>query len=172
MSERSDADSDLFFRVICISQGQKLFPPEVIFDKVEDQIIDQEIQKLKGRKMKDENLPMTSYPPLKEEISFKDFDKVDMRVGLVSQAHKIEKSNKLLKIEVDLGFEKRQIISGIAKSISPDALIGKKVILVANLKPVKIMGHESQGMILAVGEEESGLEIPFVIDKEKGDIVC
>jgi methionyl-tRNA synthetase len=155
--------------LLSIEEKKSIPAPSIIFNKVEDELIDKQIEKLKGKKIEDKNLPITA--PLKDEISYKDFDKIDMRVGLITQAHKIEKSNKLLKIEVDLGFEKRQVISGIAKSIEPDALIGKKVILVANLKPAKILGNESQGMILAVGEEDENLEIPFILNKEKGEIV-
>lgn len=153
-----------------IHEEKSIPEPCVIFNKAEDELIDIQIKKLKGDKMEDENLPMLV--PLKEEISFKDFDKIDMRVGLITQAHKIEKSEKLLRLEVDLGFEKRQVISGIAKSISPDKLIGKKVIVVANLKTARLMGFESSGMIVCAGQGEDSQEIPFILDKEKGDIVC
>ncbi len=153
-----------------IEEEKSIPTPFVIFNKVEDELIDKQIDKLKGKKIEDQNLPINA--PLKNEISYKEFDKIDMRVGLITKVHKIEKSDKLLKIEVDLGFEKRQVVSGIAKSIELDDLIGKKVILVANLKPAKIMGYESQGMILAVGQGDENLEIPFILDKEKGDIVC
>lgn len=153
-----------------IEEEKSIPTPYVIFNKIEDELIDKQIDKLKSKKMEDKNLPISA--PLKSEITYKDFDKIDMRVGLITQAHKIEKSDKLLKIEVDLGFEKRQVISGIAKSFQVDDLIGKKVIIVANLKPAKIMGYESQGMILAVGQEDEDLEVPFILDKEKGDIVC
>lgn len=152
-----------------IEEEKNIPAPSVIFNKVEDELIDAQIEKLKGKKIEDKNLPTNV--PLKSEISFKDFDKIDLRVGLITQAHKIEKSDKLLKLEVDLGFEKRQVISGIGKSIKVDDLIGKKVILVANLKPAKIMGHESQGMILAVGEGDENLEIPFILNKEQGEII-
>ncbi|NGX33123.1 MAG: Methionine--tRNA ligase [Candidatus Anoxychlamydiales bacterium] len=107
----------------------------------------------------------------KNYIQCQNFDKLDMRVGQIIEAEKVEKSNKLLKIQVDLGFEKKQIVSCIAKSVRPQKLIGKKVIVVANLKPAKLMGIESQGMILACGEQDDDLEIPFIKDKEIGSIV-
>jgi len=153
-------------------QDIKTLPkPEVIFNKVEDEIIMDQLRKLKNQAAKNENLPKKSYKPVKKEIKYEDFDKIDMRAGLITQAHRVEKSKKLLKLEVDLGFEKRQIISGIAKSINPDMLIGKKVIVVCNLKSAKIMGLESQGMILACGENDDSLEIPFIIDKEIGCVI-
>lgn len=160
------------FKDVCkldIEEGKKLEMPSVIFNKVEDEIIDKQIEKLKGKTVEEKNLPIASQ--LKSEITYKDFDKIDLRVGLITQVHKVEKSDKLLKIEVDLGFEKRQVISGIAKSIKIDDLIGKKVIFVANLKPAKIMGLESQGMILAAGEGDADLEVPFILNIKEGNVV-
>jgi len=86
---------------------------------------------------------------LKPEITFEEFSRLDLRTGTIVSAEKIEKSNKLLKLQVDLGQETRQIIAGIAKSYEPDVLIGKQVVVVANLKPAKLMGELSQGMIVA-----------------------
>ncbi|MBN2479687.1 MAG: methionine--tRNA ligase [Parachlamydiales bacterium] len=154
-----------------LSIGKKINPPEVIFKKVEDKLIEEEELKLKGSK-KDENLPIVSHKAIKDQISFKDFDKIDMRVAVIERAEKVPNSDKLIKIEVSLGFEKRQIVSGILKSVSLDQLIGKKVIVIANLKPAKIMGIESQGMILAAGEDDDKLELPFIQSLEPGSIVC
>jgi len=86
---------------------------------------------------------------LKPEITFDEFSRMDLRTGTIVTAEKIKKSNKLLKLQVDLGQETRQIISGIAKSYEPDDLIGKQVVVVVNLKPAKLMGELSQGMIVA-----------------------
>ena len=91
----------------------------------------------------------------KAEITFDDFMKIDMRVAEVIKAEKVEKTDKLLKIQIDLGTEKRQVISGIAEYYEPEALVGKKVICVTNLKPVKLRGEMSEGMILS-GEDENG----------------
>ncbi|MFA6119077.1 MAG: methionine--tRNA ligase subunit beta [Parachlamydiales bacterium] len=154
-----------------IPEGKRLENPKVVFAKVEDEVIDLEIEKLKGKIMTEENLPAISYEPLKEEITYDVFDKLDLRVGLIKHAQKVEKSSKLLKLEVDLGFEKRQIISGISKSFIPEQLIGKKVIVVCNLKPAKIMGLESQGMILAAGISDDKLELPFIVSQEPGTII-
>ena len=86
---------------------------------------------------------------LKAEITFEEFSRLDLRTGTIVAAEEIKKSNKLLKLQVDLGQETRQIIAGIAKSYEPDVLIGKQVVVVANLKPAKLMGEVSQGMIVA-----------------------
>ncbi len=99
-------------------------------------------------------------------IDFNDFKKVDLRIGKIIKAEKVEKSDKLLKLEVDIGKEKRQILSGIAEFYSTDDLIGKNVVVVANLEAKKIMGFESQGMVLAATEgDEPVLLIP---EKEVG----
>ncbi|KKL61347.1 hypothetical protein LCGC14_2196200, partial [marine sediment metagenome] len=154
-----------------LEEGKKLPPPEVIFQKIEDEKVIEEMDKLKEA-LDDQNMPKKAIQDLKNEISYKDFDKIDMRVGKIIEAEKIEKSEKLLKLQVDLGFEKRQIISGIAKSITPDELLNKKVIVVANIKKAKLMGFESDGMILAAGEDDDSLEIPFIQDMEIGSSVC
>lgn len=99
--------------------------------------------------------PARSFKPkLKEEISFDDFSKIDLRSGQIVSAEKMDGSNKLLKLKVDLGAEQRQIVAGIGKSYSPDELAGKQVIVVANLAPRKIQGELSQGMILAAGAKK------------------
>ncbi|HCY84204.1 MAG TPA: methionine--tRNA ligase, partial [Desulfobacteraceae bacterium] len=93
-------------------------------------------------------------PALKEEITIDEFAKIDLRAGTVISAEKIEKSNKLLKLQVDLGAETRQIVAGIGKSYTPDQVVGKTVIVVANLKEAKLMGEVSQGMILAASRKK------------------
>lgn len=93
-------------------------------------------------------------------INFEDFVKVEMRAGTIESAEGIEKSEKLLKLSVDFGDEKRQVISGIAQYYSPDDLVGKQFIFVTNLEPRSIMGLESQAMILAT-DEEVGLLTPI-----------
>lgn len=98
-------------------------------------------------------------------ISFEEFKKMDLRVGKIIKAEAIEKSKKLLKLQVDIGEEKRQILAGIAEFYNPDDLIGKKVAIVVNLEPIKMMGFESQGMILAAGGE--GKPIIFVVPEKE-----
>lgn len=128
--------------------GQEIPKPEILFNKIEDEQIEEEIAKLKsisersfGEKMED--------PLLKDEITYDSFSKMDLRVAQVVSAVKVPKSRKLLKVEVDMGFEKRTLIAGIGQSYDPEKLIGERVVVLANLKPTKIMGIESQGMILS-----------------------
>lgn len=95
---------------------------------------------------------------LKELIGIEDFAKVELKVGRILSAERIEKSVKLIKLKVDTG-EERQIVAGIGKSYDPGQLVGKKIIVVANLKPAKLMGIESQGMLLAATDEDGTLSI-------------
>ena len=98
--------------------------------------------------------PAPSAPvPQPEQITFEDFGKIDLRTGVVISAENIEKSKKLLKLQVNLGGETRQIVAGIAEHYTPEALVGKSVVVVANLKPAKLMGVESRGMLLAANDE-------------------
>ncbi|MNP25925.1 Methionine--tRNA ligase [compost metagenome] len=92
--------------------------------------------------------------PIKEEITIEDFEKVDLRVVKVLSAEAIKGAKKLLKLKVDLNGEERQVVSGIAKYYKPEDLVGKYVVLVANLKPVKLRGELSQGMLLAASSDD------------------
>ncbi|MDN3509140.1 MAG: methionine--tRNA ligase [Candidatus Neptunochlamydia sp.] len=124
----------------------RIFPkPEVLFSKVEDSVIEKQLNALKE-----------AVGNLKDQISFDAFQKLDIRVAEILSVEEIPKSDKLYKIEVNLGFEKRIVVSGIRKAYpNPDALLGKKVAFTANLKPTRFMGIESQGMILAAGNDNS-----------------
>jgi methionyl-tRNA synthetase len=84
-----------------------------------------------------------------EQVTFDEFKRMDLRVGQIIQAEKVEGTQKLVKLEVDIGTEKRQMVAGIAEAYSPEALIGKRIIVIVNLKPAVIRGLESQGMLLA-----------------------
>ena len=142
--------------------GQKFSEPEILFRKVEDEEIEEQVAKL-GKK-EDAQKAMAveaSLSAVKAPIQFDQIDKLDLRIAQIIEAVKIPKSKKLLKLLVDLGFEKRTVVSGIALSYDPEQLVGKKVILVANLAPATIMGIESQGMILAASFD-SGLELPMI----------
>ncbi len=135
---------------IKVSKGEQLFPR--IEKKEEKQKPEQKKEKTK----------MTE--GVKELIAIDDFAKVELKVGKVIAAEKVEKSEKLLKLQVDIG-EERQIVAGIAKSYTPDDLIGKKIVVVANLKPAKLMGIESHGMLLAATDEEGRLSV-LTLDRE------
>jgi methionyl-tRNA synthetase len=144
--------------------GYSLRPPELLFRKIEDEEIEAELTQLKSnlnaKKITMDNTP-TAGPTevkdkgLKPEIVFDDFGKIDLRVGTIIDAKKVEKADKLLQLEVDLGSEKRTILSGIAMHFEPAAIIGKQVVVVANLAPRKMRGVESKGMIL-MAEDANG----------------
>jgi methionyl-tRNA synthetase len=128
--------------------NHQLNKTEIIFPKIEDEMIEEQMSKLgNGNKVAE--------PPKDENITIDDFFKVQLKVAEIIQVEKVEKSEKLMKLKVRLENEERQIIAGIAKHYSPEELLNKKIVVVANLKTAKLMGLESQGMVLAV-ENESG----------------
>ncbi len=145
-----------------LSVGYSLREPQLLFKKVEDEEITAQIEKLKAGTVKPvENIePMEEkkLPELKSEIVYDDFAKMDFRVATITAAEKVEKSDKLLKLEVDLGFEKRTVVSGIALHFNPEEIIGKQVVVVANLAPRKMRGIESNGMILMSEDKEGKLQ--------------
>ena len=153
-----------------IPQGQQLLDPVILFKKVEDKQVKDEILKLKKMAEEAKKKQNKKIEPLKEAIDFDAVQKLDLRVGRVLNAEKVPKSKKLLKLEVDLGFETRSILSGIGKSYQPEELLNKKVVVVANLHPKKMMGLESQGMVLA-GDTDKGVEVVFVEEGEPGSVV-
>jgi methionyl-tRNA synthetase len=144
-----------------LSVGHKLGKAEILFTKIEDAVIEEQINKL-GVVENQENKVLELN--IKDEISIDDFAKVDLRVVEVLEAEKIAKSNKLLKLKVKLGSTERQVVSGIAQHYKPEELVGKKLVLVANLKPAKLMGVESHGMILAVEDKEGKLKVVEIKD--------
>ncbi len=96
----------------------------------------------------------TTAPEAAQQITIADFQKIHLRAATILQAERVPKSNKLLKLQVDLGTEQRQIVAGIGKKYDPESLVGRKVVVVANLKPAMLMGVESQGMVLAAGDKD------------------
>jgi methionyl-tRNA synthetase len=104
-----------------------------------------------------ESAKTTAWAEMKPEIVYDDFGKLDLRIGTITSAQKVEKADKLLKLEVDLGLEKRTIVSGIAQHFTPESLVNKQVIVVANLAPRKMRGIESQGMILTAEQPDGKL---------------
>jgi methionyl-tRNA synthetase len=132
--------------------GSKLQKGEVIFPRID---VDEKLEVL--NKIKEEQVKETQHEnikPIKDEITIDDFDKIDLRVVKVLACEPVKKSDKLLKLKVDIAGEQRQVVSGIAKYYKPEDLIGKYVVLVANLKPVKLRGEVSQGMILAAATDD------------------
>jgi methionyl-tRNA synthetase len=146
-----------------LSVGYSLRAPELLFRKIENVEIEAQIQKLKSGLVKPAET--TASTPVKEEtskaeIQYDDFAKLDLRVGTITAAEKVPKADKLLKLQVDLGYETRTIVSGIAQHFAPENIIGKQVVVVANLAPRKMRGIESNGMILMA--EDKGGKLHFV----------
>ncbi|WP_420578063.1 methionine--tRNA ligase [Ekhidna sp.] len=132
-----------------LPNDHQLNKASLLFEKIEDKDVEAQVNKLlETKKMNEQANNAPDLPTLKDEIVFDDFMKMDLRVGEIKTAEKVEKSNKLLKFTVDMGLETRTILSGVAKHFSPEEMIGKKVTVMANLAPRKIMGVESQGMLL------------------------
>jgi methionyl-tRNA synthetase len=150
-----------------LSAGYSLRAPELLFRKVENTEIAQQLAKLEARSGKNQQVKMEEIKTdtvqsqnanIKPEIQYDDFAKLDLRVGTIITAEKVEKADKLLKLEVDLGFEQRTIVSGIAMHFQPADIVGKQVTVVANLAPRKMRGIESQGMILMAEDKDGKLK--------------
>jgi methionyl-tRNA synthetase len=155
-----------------LKPGTPLPKPEILFKRIEDDVIEAEIDKLKRLGSKKENQPKVvaekKLASIKSEINIDDVRKLDLRVGQILSVERVPKSKKLLKLQVDIGLETRQIVSGIGEAFSDlDTLKGKKVIIVANLKAALLMSIESQGMLLTA-ETTNGLELPSLIDAPNG----
>jgi methionyl-tRNA synthetase len=132
-----------------VNVGYPLREPEYLFSKIDDTKIQEQIDKLKAGLVKPVVAPVENkVKEMKPEIQFDDFAKLDLRVGTILEAEKVPKADKLLKLLVDIGTEKRTVVSGIAEHFAPEEVVGKQVTLVANLAPRKMRGIESQGMIL------------------------
>jgi methionyl-tRNA synthetase len=143
-----------------LSVGYTMRAPELLFRKIEDDEISYQIEKLKAGLIKETSKmeePKSEIANLKSEIVFDDFAKIDLKVGTILSAEKVEKADKLLKLSVDLGFEKRTIVSGIALHFKPEEIVGKQVVVVANLAPRKMRGIESNGMILMAEDKDGKL---------------
>ncbi|MCG8374582.1 MAG: methionine--tRNA ligase [Balneolales bacterium] len=138
-----------------LSSTTKVSAKEVLFTKIEDDQIQAQISRLEERAKANE--PESPFPPIKEDIQFGDFAKLDLRAGEILSYKAVPKSDKLLELRVDLGLEQRTIVSGIAKHVDFETLVGQKVSVVANLAPKKLMGIESQGMILMAEDSEGRL---------------
>jgi len=153
-----------------IPEGQKLLDPKILFQRIEDTQIDQEIAKLLSLKDKQQHEKVYEAPALKPAIDIDEFKKLDLRVGKVIKAEHVPKSKKLLKLEIDIGIEKRTVVSGISQFYKPEDLVGKNLILVANLKPATLMGIESHGMVLA-GSDGTNLVVADIQNLPPGSVV-
>lgn len=150
-----------------LKAGTQLGEPELLFEKIEDEVIERQLQKLADTKKANEEASYQA-APIKPEISFDDFEKLDIRVGHILNCEKVKKSKKLLKFTIDDGSGvERTICSGIAAYYEPEQLIGKDVLFVANFAPRKMMGIESQGMILSAVNFEGSLNVTSLLGKVK-----
>jgi methionyl-tRNA synthetase len=152
-----------------LASGQIIKKGDILFEKIEDEVVQAQVEKLKKREAESQPA-LKKFPPLKDEAEFGNFASLDLRAGKIIGAKKVKKSKKLLQISVDIGIEKRTILSGIAEFYKPDEIIGTSVCVVANLAPKKMMGIESNGMIL-MGEDSEGTLHFVETDAEPGSLV-
>jgi len=135
--------------------GHQIEKAELLFEKIEDNVIELQIQKLSANQKQQSQ----SVEALKEVVNFDDFSKLDIRIATVLEAEKVPKTSKLLKLTLDTGLDKRTVVSGIAEFYKPEDLIGKQVCLLANLAPRSLKGIESQGMILTAENPDGSLSL-------------
>ena len=141
-----------------LTAGNPLNPAEYLFEKIEDETIAKQVQKLQDTKKQNE-VANANAVPSKEDISFDDFQKMDIRVVTVLEAEKVAKTKKLLKLKVNTGVDTREIISGIAEYYQPEELVGKQVLMLINLAPKNIKGVDSHGMVLMAENADGSLSI-------------
>ncbi len=148
--------------LMALAEGELILPadhqigkPVHLFSRITDEVIQAQVDKLQATDAQEDAEVKTN--PIKAEIQFDDFTKLDIRTATIIEAEKVKKANKLLKLQLDLGFEKRTVVSGIAEHYTPEEVVGKQVSLLANLAPRKIRGVESQGMILMAENKEGKL---------------
>jgi methionyl-tRNA synthetase len=156
--------------------GHKLCKPELLFEKIEDDAIEAQIQKLFKQKKEAAENGAESQPanPIKPDIEFPEFEKMDLRIGTVLECTKVPKADKLLQFRIDDGLGCRTIVSGIADWYKPEDLVGKQVCFIANLAPRKIRGIESQGMILSASDAADGSYAVITVQRavKPGSEVC
>ena len=159
-------------RTDLLAAGHQLGKPELLFEKIEDDVIEAQVQKLLDTKKANEEANYKA-KPIRENIAFEDFEKLDIRVGTVLECTKVPKADKLLCFKIADGLENRTIVSGIAKYYKPEDLVGKQVCFIANLPPRKLKGIESQGMILSAMDYDGSLSVATVEREVKpGSEVC
>ncbi len=150
-----------------IPAAHQLGKPAILISKIEDNVIEAEVEKLKAKSPPGGEGAKQMSEEKNNLITFDQFKNVDLRVAKVLSAERVENTDKLLRLEVEIGEEERQIVAGMAEFLTPESMIGKLVVVVANLQPAKIRGLESQGMLLAA-ENDSGELSLLTVDKEIG----
>ena len=148
--------SDVETKTVLIETGHQINESSLLFSKIEDDVIDFQIQKLENTKQSNKKTNPNANP-MKDEIQFDDFTKIDLRTATILTAEKVEKADKLLKLTVDTGVDVRTVVSGIAESFTAEEVIGKQVMILLNLAPRKIRGIESQGMLLLTTKADGKL---------------
>lgn len=148
--------TDIETKSVLIETGHKINESSLLFSKIEDDVIEAQIQKLENTKQNNKKTNPNANP-MKDEITFDDFTKIDLRTATIIEAEKVEKADKLLKLTVDTGVDVRTVVSGIAESFTPEEVIGKQVMILLNLAPRKIRGIESQGMLLLTTKPDGKL---------------
>ena len=147
-----------------VTEGHQLGESELIFGKIEDQAVEAQINKLQESKVKN-NMTNPNAEPQKELVSFDDFQKMDIRIGTILEAKKVEKADKLFELRVDTGMDVRTIVSGIAEHFTLEEVVGKQAMVLANLAPRKIRGIESHGMLLFADKADG--KLTFVNPEEE-----
>ena len=148
-----------------LPEGHQLGEPELLFSKIEDSVVEAQVKKLEDtRKANDAEKAAHNVAPQKAECSFEDFEKMDIRTATVLEAERVPKTDKLLKLTIDTGIDKRVIVSGIAEYYTPEQMVGRQICILANLAPRKIRGIESKGMILMARQGDGKMR--FVTPQE------
>ncbi len=154
---------------VLIESGHRINEASLLFSKIEDDVIEAQIQKLENTKQSNKK-PNPNANPMKDEITFDDFTKIDLRTATILEAEKVEKADKLLKFKVDTGIDVRTVVSGVAESFTPEECVGKQVMILANLAPRKIRGIESQGMLLLTTKPDGKLSFVTPDDQVENGI--
>jgi methionyl-tRNA synthetase len=144
-------------RTDLLPAGHRVNTPELLFEKIEDSVIEKQVNKLLETKKANEaaNAKVT---PAKENCTYDDFNKMDIRTGTILEAERVPKTKKLLKLKIDTGIDKRTVVSGIAEYYSPEEIIGQQVSILVNLEPKELKGIQSQGMILMAQDADGSLK--------------
>lgn len=149
-----------------IAAGHHIGKPELLFEKIDDEVIDFQMKKLEEAERKNAEANYHANP-VKADIAFEDFEKLDIRVGTVLECERVPKADKLLRFVIADGLENRTIVSGIAKHYKPEDLVGKQICFIANLPPRKLRGIESQGMILSAENFDGSLSVITTLSEVK-----
>lgn len=158
MINMSDLKWDHLGQTDLLVAGHELNKPELLFEKIEDEVVEAQIKKLEETKKANEAANYKA-APIRADVDIEEFSKMDLRVGTVLECEKVPKADKLLRFLIDDGLEKRQILSGIAKYYKPEDLLGKQVVFIANLPARKLRGLDSQGMILSAVNNDGSLSV-------------